>query len=68
MGAGFVFSDDNNDEHVGSHNCAVGGDLSSLRAEAAALDLLLDSTDQQRKLVVFLDSLALMQTLEGWDR
>eukprot|EP00961_Rhodomonas_salina_P018334 246432-Rhodomonas_salina.1 len=70
MGAGFVFLDDsdNNDEHVWSHNCAVGGDLSSLRAEAAALDLLLDCTDQQWKLVVFLDSLALMQTLKGWDR
>eukprot|EP00961_Rhodomonas_salina_P204834 2764871-Rhodomonas_salina.2 len=48
MGAGFVFAATNDAAHQGSHCCAVGGDLSSLRAEAVALDLLLDNTASDR--------------------
>eukprot|EP00961_Rhodomonas_salina_P055077 740028-Rhodomonas_salina.1 len=50
MGAGFVFAETNDPHHHGAHHCSVGGDLSSLRAEAAALDLLLDHTDESAKL------------------
>jgi hypothetical protein len=46
----------------------VGGPPSSFRAEAAALDLLLDSADPDRELVVLLDSLSLIRTLQAWDR
>eukprot|EP00961_Rhodomonas_salina_P233846 3160034-Rhodomonas_salina.1 len=45
MGAGCVFADTNDDSHSGSHNCAVSGEAASQRAEAVALDLLLDHTD-----------------------
>eukprot|EP00961_Rhodomonas_salina_P200533 2705220-Rhodomonas_salina.2 len=65
MGAGFAFAATNDAAHQGSHCCAVGGDLSSLRAEAVALDLLLDNTASDRTLVALTDSLSLMQTLEG---
>lgn len=67
MGAGFVFSDLNNEDHHGSCHCSVGGDLSSLRAEAVALDILLDHTSAHASLVFMTDSLSLMQTLESWD-
>ena len=46
----------------------MGGPPSSFRAEAAALDLLLDSADPDRELVVLLDSLSLIRTLQAWDR
>eukprot|EP00961_Rhodomonas_salina_P204265 2756370-Rhodomonas_salina.1 len=63
-----VFAETNDPHHHGAHHCSVGGDLSSLRAEAAVMDLLLDHTDKSVKLVVFTDSLALMRLLDGCDR
>eukprot|EP00961_Rhodomonas_salina_P204671 2762167-Rhodomonas_salina.1 len=68
MGAGCVFAMTNDAFHQGSHNCAVSGEAASLRAEAVALDLLLDHTDSSRKLVALTDSLSLMLILDGWDR
>eukprot|EP00961_Rhodomonas_salina_P264538 3575534-Rhodomonas_salina.1 len=68
MRAGFVFAETNDESHRGSDNCFVGGDLASLRAEAAALDMLVDRTVDDSKLVAFTDSLALMYALEAWDR
>eukprot|EP00961_Rhodomonas_salina_P039311 528429-Rhodomonas_salina.1 len=57
MGAGCVFADMNDELHQGSHNCAVGGEASSLRAEAVAMDLLLYHTEPDRDLVALTDSL-----------
>eukprot|EP00961_Rhodomonas_salina_P122090 1643959-Rhodomonas_salina.1 len=68
MGAGCVFFPLNDDKHRGAHNCAVSGEAASLRAEAVALDLLLDHTDPDRNLVALTDSLSLMLLLDGWDR
>jgi len=45
---------------------AVGGPLSSLRAEAAGLDGLLDSVAQDRELLVFTDCLVLLVILYRW--
>eukprot|EP00961_Rhodomonas_salina_P288244 3895071-Rhodomonas_salina.1 len=67
MGSGCVFAATNDSHHQGSHNCAVRGEASSLRAEAVALDLLLDHTDPERDLVALTDSLSLMLILDGWD-
>eukprot|EP00961_Rhodomonas_salina_P132164 1778722-Rhodomonas_salina.4 len=50
MGAGFSFTYTNDNVHQGSRCCAVGGDLLSLCAEAAELDLLLDNTASDCKL------------------
>ena len=51
-------------------NCcaSVGGPPSSLRAEAAALYLLLLETPPSCQLTVLMDSLGLLQTLQRWGR
>eukprot|EP00961_Rhodomonas_salina_P072501 974269-Rhodomonas_salina.4 len=67
MGAGCMFAVTNDEPHQGSHNCSVSWEAASLRAEAVALDLLLDHTDPCRKLVALTDSLSLMLILDGWD-
>ena len=48
--------------------CQVGGTPSSLRAEAAALHLLLSHAPPDQRLTVLIDSLGLLQTLQRWGR
>jgi len=64
MGAGAVIG-------IGRDPCisisfAVGGPLSSLRAEAAGLDALLDHAESSRRLLVFTDCLILLTILQRW--
>ena len=69
MGAGVAFCPLGTD-FPGMSNCfaGVGGDLSSLRSEAAALYLLLQETPPELALTVLMDSLGLLQTLQRWGR
>jgi ribonuclease HI len=46
----------------------VGGKMSSLRSEAAALHLLLQRVPPDMILTVLMDSLGLLQTLQKWGR
>jgi len=67
MGAGVVFSPLNSQEHD-PISIEVGGDPASLRAEAAALVVLLETVSEDEELVVLIDSLGLLQTIRNWTR
>jgi len=67
MGAGYVFSMMNAREHAPG-SIEVGGDPASLRAEAAALAVLLEDIEDDEELVVLIDSLGLLQIIQNWTR
>ena len=66
MGSGFVIGTGQAPET--SVSFAVGGPLSSLRAEAAALHGLLESVPFDIPLLVFTDCLILLHILSRWGR
>ena len=63
MGAGAVLG---HQQPSATFSARVGGPPSTLRAEAAALDLLLQHVNPAEDLLIFCDSLSLLQIIQRW--